>query len=237
MTENVEEILKKAVEALDSSDVNECIEYCEQAFLLAPEDSNVKIMKAVSILLSYSESEAHEKGGEVVNILKTISDIDSITDEFKITFIDALYSFRNCWEKDRSFFSISKRYELFKKDDGLLMKIFVLIFAFPSLIQNSIASKGLLRSFMGDIIQLSWLQNDTDFLKSTIENIKHRKIKDVSYINELCSINDTKDGVVKELTEEIARTLKKIKRRRRIVQVIKWLILICLLSSFLAMFL
>jgi len=237
MTENVEEILKKAVEALDSSDVNECIEYCEQAFLLAPEDSNVKIMKAVSILLSYSESEAHEKGGEVVNILKTISDIDSITDEFKITFIDALYSFRNCWEKDRSFFSISKRYELFKKDDGLLMKIFVLIFAFPSLIQNSIASKGMLRSFMGDIIQLSWLQNDTDFLKSTIENIKHRKIKDVSYINELCSINDTKDGVVKELTEEIARTLKKIKRRRRIVQVIKWLILICLLSSFLAMFL
>ena len=237
MTENVEEILKKAVEALDSSDVNECIEYCEQAFLLAPEDSNVKIMKAVSILLSYSESEAHEKGGEVVNILKTISDIDSITDEFKITFIDALYSFRNCWEKDRSFFSISKRYELFKKDDGLLMKIFVLIFAFPSLIQNSIASKGVLRSFMGDIIQLSWLQNDTDFLKSTIENIKHRKIKDVSYINELCSINDTKDGVVKELTEEIARTLKKIKRRRRIVQVIKWLILICLLSSFLAMFL
>lgn len=237
MTENVEEILKKAVEALDSSDVNECIEYCEQAFLLAPEDSNVKIMKAVSILLSYSESEAHEKGGEVVNILKTISDIDSITDEFKITFIDVLYSFRNCWEKDRSFFSLSKRYELFKKDDGLLMKIFVLIFAFPSLIQNSIASKGLLRSFMGDIIQLSWLQNDTDFLKSTIENIKHRKIKDVSYINELCSINDTKDGVVKELTEEIARTLKKIKRRRRIVQVIKWLILICLLSSFLAMFL
>ena len=117
------------------------------------------------------------------------------------------------------------------------MKIFVLIFAFPSLIQNSIASKGLLRSFMGDIIQLSWLQNDIDFLKSTIENIKHRKIKDVSYINELCSINDTKDGVVKELTEEIARTLKKIKRRRRIVQVIKWLILICLLSSFLAMFL
>ena len=205
MTENVEEILKKAVEALDSSDVNECIEYCEQAFSLEPEDSNVKIMKAVSMFLSYSYSDSVKISINAFDILKSITDDNTIDVEIKLFLIQSIYAYRNCWEKDNAFW---KRYTRYKEDDdGGFAKAMAVILAIFS------NDKKYINSFMDDVISLSWLQNSPVFLEYTIENLKDRRIKNISYIKKLIETNKGKDGELKVLVEELEYSFRKFRRR------------------------
>lgn len=218
MTENVKEILKKAIEVFDSGNVNECIEYCEQAFSLEPEDSNVKIMKAVSMFLSYSYSDSVTISSNAFDILKSITDGNTIDVKIKFILIQSIYAYRNCWEKDNAFW---KRYTRYKEDgDGGIEKAIAVFFAIFS------NDKKYINSFMDDVISLSWLQNSPVFLEYTIENLKDRRIKNISYIKKLIETNKGKDGELKVLVEELEYSFRKFRRRRIIINCIKVIIIV-----------
>ena len=170
MTENVKEILKKAVEALDSSKLTECIDYCEQAFSLEPEDSNVKIMKAVSILLAYSYCDVIEIKNQALDVLKTITNTESITEEYKCVLLDSIFAYKNVWEKDTTLW---KRYSRYKKeDDGIFLKIMSFFFAIFEGSDNK-----SINYFMNDVSNLPWLQSSPVYLKYIIENLKDYNIR------------------------------------------------------------
>ena len=217
MTENVKEILKKAIEAFDSGNVNECIEYCEQAFSLEPEDSNVKIMKVVSMFLSYSYSDSVKISINAFDILKSITDDNTIDVEIKLFLIQSIYAYRNYWEKDNAFW---KRYTRYKgDDDGGFAKAMAVILAIFS------NDKKYINSFMDDVISLSWLQNSPVFLEYTIENLKDRRIKNISYIKKLIEINKEQEGDVKDLITELECLFKKKRKGKKIINGIKWTVI------------
>ncbi len=219
MTENVKEILKKAIEAFDSGNVNECKEYCEQAFSLEPEDSNVKIMKVVSMLLSYTYSDSGNICVNVCNILETITDGNEIDDEIKNILIPSVFAYRNCWEKDNAFW---KRYTRYKGDgDGFdkIMGIFIAMFT---------SDKKYINLFMNVVSKLPWLQSSPIFLKYVIENLNDYKTKNksISFINNLIETNKGKDGELKALVEELEYSFRKFRRRRIIINCIKVIIIV-----------
>lgn len=229
MTENVKEILKKAVEALDSSKLTECIDYCEQAFSLEPEDSNVKIMKAVSILLAYSYCDAIEIKNQALDVLKTITNTESITEEYKCVLLDSIFAYKNVWEKDTTLW---KRYSRYKKeDDGIFLKIMSFFFAIFEGSDNK-----LINYFMNDVSNLPWLQSSPVYLKYVIENLKDYNIRNrnISFINKILEINKEKDGEVKPLVEELESVFRKFRKRRKIFKIIKWCIIGPLLISFIS---
>lgn len=226
MTENVKEILKKAIETFDSGNVNECIEYCEQAFSLEPEDSNVKIMKVVSMFLSYSYSDSVKISINAFDILKSITDDNTIDVKIKFILIQSIYAYRNCWEKDNAFW---KRYTHYKEDgDGGIEKAIAVFFAIFSNDKKSI------NSFMDDVISLSWLQNSPVFLEYTIENLKDRRIKNISYIKKLIEINKEQEGDVKDLITELECLFKKKRKGKKIINGIKWTVIGFFLLSLIA---
>lgn len=228
MTENVKEILKKAVEALDSGNANECIDYCEQAFSLEPEDSNVKIMKAVSILITYNYSDALQKVCDARDILKTITDVQNIEEYYKVVLVDTVYAIRNCWEKDnRLGKNLGRDLRMVKSDqDDFITKILTILLFLPFGIFDKVMGKKNIRYFMENIIELSWLQSSPVFFEATIENMNDKRIKDYSFIKKLIKINKEKDGETKDLIEQLDIVFRKYRRRRRIMKLIKWIILI-----------
>jgi len=229
MTENVKEILKKAVEALDSGNANECIDYCEQAFSLEPEDSNVKIMKAVSILLAYSYCDVIEIKNQALDVLKTITNTESITEEYKCVLLDSIFAYKNVWEKDTTLW---KRYSRYKKeDDGIFLKIMSFFFAIFEGSDNK-----SINYFMNDVSNLPWLQSSPVYLKYIIENLKDYNIRNrnISFINKILEINKEKDGEVKPLVEELESVFRKFRKRRKIFKIIKWCIIGPLLISFIS---
>ena len=241
MTENIEEMMKKANDfLLENDNIQEAIELYKQVLVLDPENQNARLSIAGLMMELYVEKkeeetdfdefdgdsliEAESIANKVLELLNAITRTDENLHEYDIS--NQIINFTNQWD-----IQSLKHGEHSKsnKNNSILVSI---INDFPSKIQRQQRKK--IKNFLEKIAQFSWEQNNPLFLEWVEFSIKNKllivKDKIVDDTAKLL-INVNKDVDNKSELGIATKKLKKALKRRKFFRGIKFFfkVIICII--------
>ena len=236
MTENIEEMMKKAKDAFDNDNFKQCMDLCNQMLILNPSYADGKILMISTLIAiyyadfekeGYSFDKAESFANEILEILKSINNAESITEDFE-GFEYFVWEFIEEWIKGKN----HKEYEDYEReereigDSTIKQWIWEYHVWFGSRKERQERKK--IKSFVDELSQVTWLQTRSEFIEDLAPMVKYyyKIVKDAAKL--LIKINKDVDK-----TSELGIATKKLKRtvrRKKIWKGIKWFIVFIILT-------
>lgn len=199
MSEQFNNAMMMAMDAFKANNEEECKSFCNQALTVDPKSANAKALKGAAVLISFSLAGAESDAVEAIEIWRSITDISSLTDEYKDIVIESAFDFRSRWYE-----AAKAHYNEFKDVKGTDSEF------------NH--EKEAYKQFMECVAQLSWLQNYPKFLQFTVNLVQQQiaNLNEVTFAQILIEANKDKGGEIGELTKQIEDSFGELKKRRNI---------------------
>lgn len=214
MSQEIENALKIATDAYKSNNLEECITFCNNVFMIDPDNENAKALKGAARLADFDLDNAYDIASEALNIWESITG-DSIDDDYKDIVIIAAFDFRDNWLQAAKNYqkSVSNASDDVKKAASKLV---------TEIEYNY-------KKFMEGVASFKWLQEYPVFLQYTLDLVKKQiaSLKNVTYAKNLITANKGKEGELGELATQIEAAFKKLKIRR----LIKWGIILTIIIA------
>lgn len=165
VSESIENNMKKAEEAYAEKNDQKCVDYCNLVLMEDPEHDNAKVMKAMVFMSIYS-AESFKKGvKEALEVLNSISNPRSITEEYRARFMEFIISYIESWADANHEHTVDTldSVESRGNDNSILEQLIRWILSGREWRRNSSEEK-LICLFLNELAQMSWLQSYDDFI-------------------------------------------------------------------------
>lgn len=239
MTENIENMMKEAKDAFDNDNFKQCMDLCNQMLILNPSYADGKILMISTLIAiyyadfekeGYSFDKAESFANEILEILKSINNAESITEDFE-GFEYFVWEFIEEWIKGKNHkeHEDHEREEREIGDSTIKQWIWEYHVWFGSRKERQERKK--IKSFVDELSQVTWLQTRSEFIEDLALMVKYyyKIVKDAAKL--LIKINKDVDK-----TSELGIATKKLKRavrRKKIWKGIKWFFIVFIILTIL----
>ncbi len=238
MTENIEDMMNEAKEAFDNDNFKQCMDLCNQMLILNPSYADGKILMISTLIAiyyadfekeGYSFDKAESFANEILEILKSINNAESITEDFE-GFEYFVWEFIEKWIKGKNHKELEdhEREEREIGDSTIKQWIWEYHVWFGSRKERQERKK--IKSFVDELSQVTWLQTRSEFIEDLALMVKYyyKIVKDAAKL--LIKVN--KDVDKKSELGIATKKLKRAVRKKKIWKVILWFLILGFLGQF-----